>query len=908
MRKNLLLIVALFFCVALGSKAAVFETSPIPLQESSQNVKITFHADQSGVAALTGLTTDLYAHIGVYTNLSPSTWKYVIGTWSSNEDKKTLKRVAENTYELTIGDIRTYFGITDPEETVTKICIIARTATGNAQTSDNFLDVLPPGFAMSFTTTPDNLILLENTTVDFSVNTTENASIKIYVNDQLKKEADNVTNLVYSQTFSDPDTWTVKAVATNGTDSFEATKTVSYIGTSTAADYPGGIPIQGAVKNSDGSVTFCFAAPEKNSVTIIGSWDNYIPTPERTMKYQDYEGYRYFWTTVKGLDNSTYYPYYYFVDGKYKVSDPYAHLILDNNVDKSLSDNVFPDRPRYPYDLFDDTMLAVYKGDIDDYKWTVNNFKVENPKSMTIYELLFRDFTGTNSKADGTVREAIEKIPYLKQLGITVVELMPIMQFDGNNSWGYNTNNYMAPDKSYGSPDDYKEFIDKCHQAGIGVVLDIVFNHTPGLHPWYQMYEVGKSPFYNAKCPHDYGVYNDIKQEYPLWEKHWEDVLTYWLTAYKVDGFRFDLVKGLGDSDSYTSGTEAYNRSRITRMAKIHAAMRKVNPNVLHINEHLASQSEETPMGNDGQYLWNNQSGNSGTYAKGNSGGDMKYMYSKNCNRPEFSTIDYMESHDEQRLGYLQTSQGISSLRKDLKLRMQRLGSAAAQMLMFPGPKMIWQFGELGADQSTKSGNNNNTSPKRVVWDYLNDADRAGLHQNYVNLCNLRKDNPEMFGSSDVVPVISGFGSSNNTPRILRLTKGTKEIILLVNAQTLADGAQTITATTSVINANNYQVIAASKDFEPVVNGSGTSISVEVPSHCFVVLASKDVADVEDVISDEITDNVKVYGGNGEIIIDGDYNNVEVYNMSGMRMGSLNVAPGLYIVNVDGNVTKVAVR
>lgn len=303
MRKKLLLFVALLCSVALGSKAAVFETSPYPLQESSKDVKITFHADQSGVAGLQNLTTDLYAHIGVFTNKSPNTWSHVVGDWTISDKtdkdkelkaKRLFKQVADNTYELTIGDIRTYFGITDESETVTKICIIARNLAGSVQTKDNFLDVLPAGFAMGFLTTPDNLVFTENTKVDFTVATTENAAIKIYVNDQLKKEASNVMSLTYSHDFNTPGSWTVKAVASNGKESFESTKSVTYLGTSTAQDYPGGIPKQGAVKNSDGSVTFCLAAPDKKNVTIVGSWDNYTPTSERTMKYQDYQGFRYF--------------------------------------------------------------------------------------------------------------------------------------------------------------------------------------------------------------------------------------------------------------------------------------------------------------------------------------------------------------------------------------------------------------------------------------------------------------------------------------------------------------------------------------------------------------------------------------------------------------------------------------
>ena len=144
------------------------------------------------------------------------------------------------------------------------------------------------------------------------------------------------------------------------------------------------------------------------------------------------------------------------------------------------------------------------------------------------------------------------------------------MEFNGNISWGYNPNFYFAPDKAYGTPDDYKEFIDVCHQNGMAVILDMVFNQSDGLHPWYQMYPVGSNPFYNMNAPHAYSVLNDWNQGFPMVQEQWVDVLRYWMEEYKFDGFRFDLVKGLGDNDSYAnsgdSGTNAYNASRVARM------------------------------------------------------------------------------------------------------------------------------------------------------------------------------------------------------------------------------------------------------------------------------------------------------------------------------------------------------
>ena len=85
----------------------------------------------------------------------------------------------------------------------------------------------------------------------------------------------------------------------------------------------------------------------------------------------------------------------------------------------------------------------------------------------------------------------------------------------------------------------------------MAVILDIVFNQTDGLHPWYQMYPIASNTFYNGSAPHAYSVLNDWNQDNPLVQQQFKDALKYWLEAYHVDGFRFDLVKGLGSNQSY---------------------------------------------------------------------------------------------------------------------------------------------------------------------------------------------------------------------------------------------------------------------------------------------------------------------------------------------------------------------
>lgn len=907
------------FLVATSAMAQVFTTSPAILQESSSNVVITFHADKQSVTELQGLSasTGLYAHIGVFTTKSPGTWAYVKTDWNVNTPANKFTYVSENTWALNIGDIRSYFGITDATETVTSICIIARlenAGNGVGQTADNFIPVVPDGFQVAISHDAESTILTKSTTVNFNINTTENASIDLKVNGSSIGSATGAMQLSKSYTFSSAGSYEVTATANNGSTSATETVNFIYINPSQAATYPGGIPKMGAVENADGTVTFCIAAPGKSNVMIIPSWDNYASLDKNVMKYQDYNGNRYFWTTVAGLDPNTAYPYYYIVDGIYKVGDPYAKLVLDPWNDKWLNEKetIYPNLISYPYDKgIDGIMLAVYKGNIDNYDWNITDFNAPAAKDLIIYELLFRDFTGTEGEAEGngTVRKAIEKIPYLKNLGINAVELMPIMEFNGNNSWGYNTNFYFAPDKAYGTHEDYKEFIDKCHEEGIAVILDIVFNQSDGLHPWYQMYPISSNPFYNETAPHDYSVLNDWKQENSLVRQQWKDVLQYWLKEFKVDGFRFDLVKGLANSDQYGSGTEAYNQSRIDNMKQFHAWIKEINPNAYHINENLADSPEENEMATDGQMNWSNINYASCEFVKAASasGANNNAFLATNNYRTWGSTVSYAESHDEERMGYKAVTEGVTTIKSNTTLRMRRLGSLAAQMLLTPGAHMIWQFGELGNEQTTKNSSGNDTSPKIVNWEYLNDVDRNGLYQSYSELCWLRRSNPDLFTETTAQSMIMNCNSENwsTKGRLIKLTNSTQELICVINTMS-SNGSRTINSI-PFNSTNNDDYIIASKSYGTEPTFDAANGHVTLPNNGYVVIVNKNVSGVEDNIMDEYNKPV-AFGGQGEIIITGEYNNVNIYSITGQAYNTLQVPSGIYIVNIDGNTTKVIVK
>lgn len=925
MKKSLFFILWAAMACAFGASAQIVTTEPELLQEGSRDVTLTYHADQGnrGLAGL-GASTQVYAHIGVITTKSTGTsdWKYVVTNWPSsagdtqaNTAKNRLTYVSPDTWRLSIGDIRTYFGIADANEHVTHIALVFRNADGSREGKtqsggDILVEVLDEGFGLALGSDVTSDLVTEPTAVNLSALTTLAADISIEVNGSVLASVKDATKLTATYTISAPGSYVFTATATRGGETLTKTLTKGYPGTSAPGTYPGGVPKQGAVKNADGTVTFCLAAPGKQSVVIVGEWDDYKILDSNVMKYQDYNGQRYFFTTVSGLKDDVWYPYYYIVDGTYKVGDPYARLVLDNNSDKWLDTTVWPDMPRYPYDKVDDTMLAVYRGDLDG-NFQFSPFKIPDHGNLVIYEMLFRDFTGTEGKAEanGTIRKAMEKIPYLASLGVNAVELMPVMEFNGNNSWGYNTNFYFAPDKAYGSPDDLKEFVEMCHRHGMAVILDIVFNQSDGLHPWYQMYGgasgIASNPFYNAVAPHSYSVLNDWKQEHPLVLQQEKDAITYWMTNYNVDGFRFDLVKGLGTS--YPGNTDGYNASRVVRMKELHAAIKAVKPDGIHINENLAGAQEENEMAADGQLNWANINDASLQFAMGYSDrSNLDRFYAPNDSRTWGSTISYAESHDEERLAYKQKTYGAANVKGNHENSMKRLGQVAAQMLMTPGPKMIWQFGELGADQTEKTAIGNDVDPKIVIWSYLEDADRKALHDTYQALCHFRTHNPELF-SNTATFTLTGFANNISSNRIMRLTNGDQEVMVFINPR-ISGGNINVGATATKLSPSNAQLITAHKDFNGTLTGSGSSVGVSLPPHGYALYATRNTVGVDDIVSDGIGSNVNVSGGYGEIFIDGNYDSASVFDLSGVARPTAGLTPGIYIVVVDGTSFKVSVN
>ena len=200
------------------------------------------------------------------------------------------------------------------------------------------------------------------------------------------------------------------------------------------------------------------------------------------------------------------------------------------------------------------------------------------PSAQTIvYEMHVRGFTrhpssGIGEQARGTYAGLIEKIPYLQQLGITAVELLPVFQFDAQdcppgkvNYWGYAPVSFFAPHQAYssrrdplGPVDEFRDMIKALHRAGIEVILDVVFNHTAeGDHrgPTLCFRGLDNAIYYlleddRARYANYTGTGNTLNANHPIGRRMIVDSLRYWVETMHVDGFRFDLASILARDDS----------------------------------------------------------------------------------------------------------------------------------------------------------------------------------------------------------------------------------------------------------------------------------------------------------------------------------------------------------------------
>jgi len=428
--------------------------------------------------------------------------------------------------------------------------------------------------------------------------------------------------------------------------------------------------------------------------------------------------------------------------------------VLDPDNDSYIDAETYPGLKAYPKGKTTGN-VSVLQANQPAYNWKNATFVRPEKKNLVIYELLVRDFVAKHNYQ--TLKDTLN---YIQRLGVNAIELMPVNEFEGNLSWGYNPSFYFAPDKYYGTKNALKAFIDECHSRGIAVIQDIVLNHSFGQSPMVQMYfnsTAGKpasnNPWYNVDPTHPYNVGYQFNHESAATKYFVKNVLKFWMQEYKIDGFRFDLSKGFTQVNSGTSGDAAvnawsqYDASRVAIWKEYNNYIKSIdNNNFYVILEHFAANQEEKELAGEGMMLWNNlnYAANQATMGYITGWNFQGIFYDQHTFTLPYQLVGYFESHDEERLMFKNEAYGYASKLtsysvKDIATGLKRNEMAAAFLLAAPGPKMLWQFGELGYDISID--NNGRTGNKPILWNYNSDTQRKHLYSIYSQMINLRKKN-----------------------------------------------------------------------------------------------------------------------------------------------------------------------
>lgn len=746
----------------------VIETDPV-YPGVSDSVIVTFHLDQCD-CPLEGHTGDIYAHTGVLTNESnsPSDWKYVIADWNINQEKAKLEKIADNTYILHIRpSISEYYNIPE-NESVEQLAFVFRNENGSQKTADLFYNVYDEGLSLNFAKPSADTVVQAGSVITIEVNsvrlnTPPIDSLLLYIDNVLVNTSYDSTILEYHTTESEGIHW-IKVVADN--PEFSVTDSIFYFirDELTIADIPAGLG-NGVNIIDDSTATLVLYAPNKNNVLLIGDFNQWELSNDYLMKQTpDSTSY---WIRLNELSAAEEYGYQYLIDGSIRVADAYTQMILDPSNDAYIPEETYPDLKSYPQGKTTG-IVSVFKTEQPTYEWQTGPFTPPAITDLVIYEMHVQNFT-----ENGNIKSITDTLDYLEELGINAIELMPINEFEGNYSWGYNPSFYFALDKMYGTKNDFKAFVDACHSRGIAVIIDMVLNHSYSQSPLLTMYwnsnaakPAADNPWYNEN--HNF-VDNtsahwgfDFNHESEATQNLVDSINSFWMSEYRVDGFRFDFTKGFSNTLWYGSDNwaSAYDSDRIEILTRMADEIWSRNENAFILFEHLADNSEETELADHGIMLWGNMNYNYNEATMGyneNNKSNLSWGVYTSRGWEEPHLVTYMESHDEERLMYKNITWGNSNETYDITnpaIALQRIETAAAFFFTIPGPKMIWQWGELGYHYSINRCIDGTIDEgcrlalKPVGWPLYNNPNNYRLYRVLSELIKLRIEN-DLFETTD---------------------------------------------------------------------------------------------------------------------------------------------------------------
>lgn len=742
----------LFISFLIGAAVSAFSqvTTDPHFFSVDGEVTITFDAtlaNDSRAAGLLGLTEGVYMWSGVGTTEEPFEYG-PSGQSNFNQpfEPGIMSYLGDDKWSITITPDE-YFNIPNGAN-VTTMGLLFKNADGTAQTEDFTLEVTEEGeFKLAIIQPSLPAIFDSGEEVTIEIVASANSDISISINETIVASDTDTKNLTHTFTTGVSGDYDVVVNGNNETGSDQLSFTYLVRLETIEQTRPVGI-IKGINYNqSDPTVaTLCLQAPNKSSVYVIGDFNNW----ELSTNYQMKADEELFWLEITGLTPGEEYAFQYLVDESIYIADPFTDKIL-HDFDKYIPESIYPSLKAYPNGAINPigfyNTVSILQTDQADYKWGVSDFDKPAKEKLIIYELLVRDFFDNGQES---YTNLLDTLSYIKSLGVNAIELMPVTEFSGNDSWGYNPTFMFAPDKAYGSKNDLKAFIDKAHEMGIAVILDMVLNQQEQPSPLILMdFDLSTSqvtvenPYFNVSATHPFNVFYDMNHENQYTQSFVDTVNHYWIHEYKFDGFRFDLSKGFTQTNygEDVGAWSGYDAGRIAILKRMADEIWVHSPDAYVILEHFADNAEETELANHGMMLWGNLHGTYTQNIQGNAQNiDWIYHETRGWNDPHL--VGYMESHDEERQ-MIAASSG-----RTLTEGLERMKLAHTFMMMVPGPKMFWQFGELGYDVSINQ--NGRTGQKPNPWDvsenlpYYQSPERTRLRK-VVSLLNELKRDYDLF-------------------------------------------------------------------------------------------------------------------------------------------------------------------
>ncbi|MFO7841907.1 MAG: alpha-amylase family glycosyl hydrolase [Fidelibacterota bacterium] len=803
MKKSVFLL-CLLTAVAVAQNP-VYSEPPYP----TENDSIVVYYDASlGNQGLKDFTGDIYAHTGVITDESENSpdWEYVWMSWPGsgevvNTEKNRLTKISDNLYQLTIGYPHEYYDCPVSEK-ILKLAFVFRNSDGTRKGKDTgnediFLPLYESGITTLWITPSVNTGYgsSERQPVFYSRNAaeplyvaataagigTEVDSMRLLLNgtELLSVAGDTITrHLTDSDLNNGLNSLVSVSVSGSLRDTSEIMTVVKY--GENAAPRPANLR-DGITVHSPGSVSLSLFAPYKEFVYVIGDFNDWKIDPDYQMKKDSiHADSTWFWLTLDGLPAGET-AFQYLVDGEIRIADPYSTLILDPWNDPGIPETTYPDLKSYPQGKTD-FPAGVVNTEPPEFEWTDGDYRKPGTDELVIYELLVRDWSYAR-----TYQALMDSINYFKRLGITAIELMPVQEFEGNESWGYNPMFHFAPDKYYGTSQKLKELVNLCHMNGIAVIMDVVYNHMTGQSSLVRLYNqdnygwpTAENPWFNTQDMHPFSVFYDMDHESEVTRRYLDRANRYWIEEFHIDGYRFDLSKGFTQTyyGSDVGAWGSYDAGRVAILKRMADKIWETDSTAYVILEHFSDNNEEIVLSDHGMLLWGNGNHNYSEASMGYLGNsDFSWVYHETRGWDDARVVGYMESHDEERICYKNKEFGNSSGSYNIKyehIALDRMELVTVFFLSLPGPKMIWQFGELGYDYSIDY--NGRTGNKPVKWDYYREADRRDVYDLYSVMNFLRREYPVFRSGSADLHTGNGIAAKR-----IRLSGSGPNIVILGN-------------------------------------------------------------------------------------------------------------------------------